>query len=268
MKVELGAEAKTKPEVSVIVPVLGYDNIKLFLDSLQFASCRTSEIIILDSTPYKERIEFRNFDPDKKSTIIHVIMDPPLSFHAIWNLGLRISTAPYIALMNDDIAWGHRSLDNCIEALRAFNLLAVYPKHTSSKPDTVMKTEELALWFETAKEISQKPISLEGPPEYRGFAWIMHRKVLDIVGYFDEQFGLYYGDNDYYYRLIDVRRPPRCVTNAVIHHFVSQTTKACQKRGDDRDFLQIRKDDMVRFRKKWGKLTAKDRMKALGITQG
>lgn len=243
------------PELSVVVPILGYESIGAFMQTLQVAWPDTIEVIILDSTPFGERHDSVNYDESGKSTIIRAIIDPPMNFHATWNLGLRMARGRYIALVNDDILFGHRSLAHCVNAIDKFEIPCVYPQHTSG-PAELSKFEELG------KSTAQLPMQLIGPPEYRGFCWVMACDVPDLIGYFDERFELYYGDNDYWYRLIKEGYPPRCVQNAMIHHFESRTTKIIESKMT-KNFKAICEADRKLFLEKWGDVNAKQLLREL-----
>jgi glycosyltransferase involved in cell wall biosynthesis len=243
------------PKLSVVVPILNYDSIGFFMQTLQVAWNESIEIIILDSSKFGERQDSVNYDESGKSTIIRAIIDPPFNFHGIWNLGLRMARGEYIALVNDDLLFGYKSLRHCVDAIDKFELPVVYPMHTSGPADINSFEAE-------GRKAAQRPLEFVGPPEYRGFCWVFAADIFDHVGYFDEQFELYYGDNDMWYRLIQAGWPPRCVHNALIHHFESRTTNIVQSKTG-KDFKAISEADRKLFKAKWGKTNAKQLLREL-----
>lgn len=248
------------PSLSVVVPILGYDSLGAFMQTLSVAWGNTIEVIILDSTPFGERHDSVNYDVSGRSTIIRAIIDPPINLHAAWNLGLRMARGKYIALVNDDILFGDRSLYHCTQAIEKFNLPCVFPQNTTG-PAEVSKFEELG------KKIAEQELNFIGLSNYLGFFWVFAREVLDIVGPFDERFNLYYGDKDYWYRLIEAGYPPRCVQNAMVHHFESRTINILRS-AKKLDFEAISKSDRALFKEKWGKKNSKALLRELKLKGG
>jgi len=248
-----------KPELSVVVPILGYDSIGAFMQTLQVAWTRSIEVIVLDSTPFGKRHDTVNYDESGKSTIIRTIIDPPMGFHETWNLGLRMARGDYIALVNDDLLFGHLSLEHCVQAIDKFELPCVYPMHTSGPA-------QLERFEAEGRNVAELPLALVGPSEYRGFCWVMTRDLQDIVGSFDEQFELYYGDKDYWYRLIKEGYPPRCIQNALVHHFEGRTIKIIES-ATKKDFRAIGDADFARFKQKWGETNAKQLLREMKLKE-
>ena len=244
-----------KPDLSVVVPILGYDSIGAFMQTLQVAWSKTIEVIILDSTPFGERHDTVNYDQSGRSTIIRAIIDPPMPFHATWNMGLRMARGEHIALVNDDLLFGYKSLEHCVQAIETFDLPCVYPMHTSGP--AVVENFEM-----DGKKHAERPLGLIGPPEYRGFCSVFAADIFDIVGYFDEHFEMYCGDDDMWYRLIKEGYPPRCVNNALVHHYERRTINiVANKTG--KDFKAIQEADRNLFKEKWGKTNARCLLKGL-----
>jgi len=245
------------PELSVVVPILGYDSLGTFMQTLQVAWSGTIEVILLDSSPFGQRHDSVNYDSSGRSTVIRAIIDPPINFHATWNLGLRMARGQWVALVNDDILFGHKSIENCVQAIEKFDLPCVYPRHSRGPA-------QVELFEKEGRDISALPLEFVGPPEFLGFVSIFDRKALDIVGYYDEQFEMYCGDNDMWYRYIECGYPPRCVNNARIHHFGSRSTNIVKSDpANTKDFKAICEADRVLFRKKWGKVNAKHLLRQL-----
>jgi glycosyltransferase involved in cell wall biosynthesis len=252
------------PKLSVVVPILNYDSISFFMQTLSNAWDESIEVIIIDSAPFGQRQDSVNYDQSGKSTIIRAIVDPPFNFHGHWNLGLRMARGEYIALVNDDILFGVKSLRHCVDAINRFELPVVYCQHTSG-PAALEK------FLPESAKIADLPLGFIGPAEYRGFFWVFAADTFNHVGYFDERFKLYYGDNDMWYRLIKWGYPPRCVQNALIHHFESRTTNNLMNTDAEKNkkyFENICDADRKRFRKKWGKVTGQQLIRELKRDRG
>jgi len=237
------------PELSVVVPILGYDSIATFMQTLQVAWSDSIEVIILDSTPFGKRQDTVNYDESGKSTIIRAIIDPPINFYQTLNMGLKMARGEHIVLSHDDVLFGYKSLKHCVDAINKFELPCVYPRSTFGPA----LLERFAI---EGKTTSENPLELgDEMLEYYSFCLVIESDIFDFFGYFDDQFEMYCGDRDYRYRLIQEGYPPRMVNNALVHHFEGRTIRTLQSSG--KDFSAIEKSDKSKFKSKWGHVNAK-----------
>jgi len=222
------------PKISIVVPFVKHDFLLGFFNSLPAALNReTAEVIAIDNTWVNGDRAPRKL-PDAHVQLLHLYAEPALPLHAAWNMGMRTARGDYICVANDDIVWREKALVNMVEALDINKLRCVYPTHTSGLN---------ILPPPPASQNPHGPVNLIGPPEFRGFCFMLTRECFErSVCDFDEQFELFYGDDDYARRLIAVGSPARQVGNAVIHHFESQSVSklpvgvmgGCRQRDYDR----------------------------------
>lgn len=181
-------------------------------------------------------------------TIVHHCLDRPL--HRSWNRGCRLATGQYIAVCNDDLVFGYRSLTNCVEAMDRAKAHACYPCHTR---------HALPSDFDhLARNKSSEPGEFQGPPEFRGFCFLISAVAYEKVGPFDEEFQFYCGDDDYWFRLCKAGFWPREVRNALVHHYQEATTHKRMRDPEEgqayRDWLnKALNQDLHRKYKKWGR---------------
>jgi hypothetical protein len=245
-----------RPALSVVVPILGYDNIGFFMQTLQVAWGDTIEVIILDSAKFGERQDSVNYDTSGKSTIIRAIMDPPIPFYEALNMGVRAARGEYIAICHDDVLFGYKSLHHCVEAMNQHDLPCAFPRHTYG-PASIPTFEG------QGKDAAERPprLIVNPPTDYLPCCMVYTWDIFEILGWFDERFTFFEGVRDYWYRLIEDGYPPRCVDNALVHHFEGRTRNLVK----GRDFAAIQKADKKTFKDKWGKTNSKQLLRQLKL---
>lgn len=134
------------------------------------------------------------------------------------NDGIRMATGDYIMVVNNDVQWMNGDLKSlCIE-------------NTVTSP----------VLLNTSGEMSEQ--------YFWGCFFVIPRKVLEKVGYLDEQFFLYCSDTDYVRRLKNEGIECRSISSCVIFTEGARTT--CMMK--DREELD--KKDTEKFVDKWGLL--------------
>jgi glycosyltransferase involved in cell wall biosynthesis len=248
-----------KPELSVVVPICGYDSIGSFMATLQVAWGSTIEVIILDSSKFGERQDSVNYDTSGKSTVIRAIIDPPIPYYVALNMGARMARGEYIAICHDDVLFGYKSLHHCVEAMNHHDLPCAFPRHTYG-PASVESFEVYG------KDAAARPLRLISKPEtdYLPCCMVYTWDIFELLGWFDEQFTFFEGIRDYWYRLIEHGYPPCCVDNALVHHFEGRTRNLIK----GKDFDAIEKADKKAFKAKWGKLNSKALLRQLKSDDG
>lgn len=222
--------------ISIVVPVVSAKWLPGFFRTLPMACSGLDEpveVIILDNG-----CEERNLGYGYAFQTCVVYHDPPVSFHASWNAGVRLAAGDVVVIANDDILWGWRSVTNLRAALPAHNLLCCYPTPAVS---------EAALGL--ADVNADEPPHLVGPPEFRGWCHAWSRDGLAAVGSFDERFELFYGDDDAWMQTIEMGRPARQVHNAWVYHIGSQSVRELAPEY----VREAKARDKARFDMKWGR---------------
>jgi len=227
--------------ISIVVPVVSAKWLPGFFRTLPMACSGLDEpveVIILDNGCEERSLGFGY--AFQTCVVYH---DPPVSFHAAWNAGVRLAAGDVVIVANDDILWGRRSVTNLRAALPAHNLLCCYPAPAVSEA-------ALAL----VEPVADEPPRLIGPPEFRGWCHAWTKGGLEALGaldrgVFDERFELFYGDDDAWMQTITVGSPARQVHNAWVYHIGSQSVRELAPEY----VREAKARDKARFDMKWGR---------------
>jgi len=149
------------------------------------------------------------------------------------NQGFKISTAPYVCVMNNDVIVSDRWLDNMV--------------------DIMDKNQRIGLMNPRWEKGSFK--GLRG--EYietdwcRGFCVLIKREVIDKIGGFDEAYGFgYWEDHDFSVRAIKAGYICGLALNSFAEHIKNVSVKSAMKQKEW-DELFARNRDI--FEKRWGR---------------
>lgn len=246
-----------KPIASIVVPLINWKQTDGFISSL--ISCGLAdmppdsvELIVMDNGPDPVwPTSLKEASEDPRIRFVRALRHSPTApLHRSWNVGATYSAGHNIIVVNDDIIWGRRSVFNFCRALHLFkpSLWCCYP--------TPASTAEEAL---SLGNVVDRPPTLVGPPEFRGWAFAFSRLGWEEVGPFDEDFELLYGDDDCWMRTIEAGHPARQVDNAILYHLGSQSLWTVEGTGMSYN------RDAARFKEKWGGRTGQDFLKEKGF---
>lgn len=149
------------------------------------------------------------------------------------NQGLKISTAPYVCVMNNDVIVSAGWLDSMV--------------------DIMDKNQRVGLMNPRWEKKSFKGLGGEyiETDWCRGFCVLIRKEVIDKIGYFDEAYGFgYWEDHDYSVRAINAGYIPALALNSFVEHIKNVSVKSAMKQKEwDKLFARNRNT----FEKKWGK---------------
>jgi GT2 family glycosyltransferase len=228
-----------KPTLSIVIPVKGQRQYTCTcLADITSTTHVPYEVVIYDS-PSNER-----FDPslhnDMPLTVLYG-QDPKVGMYELLNRAVECAQGDYLAIINNDILLGQRVFDNCIAAMQQFNLQSVYPR-VFTNPGPVDWLD----WYSIANKLGSSPLTIAGPPEWRGWFIVVTRGAWEAVGGFDEHYKLNYGDNDFFEKLKRIGVISRQVENAAVHHFQGQTPRP------DWYTPEVGDAETTYFKQKWG----------------
>lgn len=148
------------------------------------------------------------------------------------NQGLRLATGDYIAVCNNDIVVEEGWLNKLAAVVDRPDIGAVCPLVVLHKDHD---------WFE------RKPMVVDKKKNFEGSCWVIHRRVLDQIGYLDEYFSpVYCEDTDYWHRMYLNKMRVVQYLDVVIEHKQNQT----MKRKPENDKLES--EAVKKFIAKWG----------------
>lgn len=194
-----------------------YNDVKLCLESVvKYTTPPFSLILIDDGSKELTQKYVENFVKIHNNTqLVHNNTARGYTYAA--NQGLKISSAPYVILLNSDTIVTYEWLDRIIECADSDDKIGIVgPLSNTASWQSVPNIDENGDWAKNAlpSEISiqqmgrliAKYSSRTFPkiPFINGFCLLIKRKLIDDIGYFDEHnFGRGYGEeNDYCLRAL------------------------------------------------------------------
>jgi GT2 family glycosyltransferase len=192
---------------------------------------------------------FEYLGKDENTTVFNFRENRGVSWS--WNFGIKYAIehfeSDYFFIPNNDTLLHPKCIDNLISELQT--------------AETVMATA-----YDVSGEISQ-PIEVTGlevpvkrevkeSPDFSGF--MIAKKTLDKVGYFDENFyPAYFEDNDYHYRIKLAGLKAYRTNQALYFHYGSRTIKDNKyvKTASNQKFLA----NQEYFKTKWGDVPGKEK---------
>lgn len=191
------------------------------------------EVILVDNGSTDGSVEFvsRTFPQ------IRLIENPEnIGFAAGSNIGIEVAKGDYIATLNNDAQADRRWLEELVAPMEADHRVGMCASKIlfADRPHTIesmgINLDKAGIaWHRFGGREESEVVDNEEPSEVFGpcaAAALYRRKMLDEIGYFDEEFFAYLEDVDLAWRarLMDWR----CllVPRAKVHHKHSATTKA------------------------------------------
>lgn len=213
----------------IIIPV--WNNLELTkncMESLLKDNSGDYEVILIDNgsdEPTKKYLECLSQNNPNVKVIRN---DVNLGFVKATNMGLKISTAPYVCLLNNDTIATSGWLDRLIDLAQsneAFGLINPVGKgHIEHK---MLPEEYGRLIFKNNKG---KFIEVTAV----GFCLLIKREVLEKIGFLDESFGIGgFDDFDYSRRAYRAGYKSVIALDSYVYHAVSSSFKLLDKREEN-----------------------------------
>ena len=149
------------------------------------------------------------------------------------NQGFKVSTAPYVCVMNNDVIVSAGWLDNMVEVMDKNPKIGLMNQKWEKESFKGAKGDYVETdWC-------------------RGFCVLIKREVINKIGGFDEAYGFgYWEDNDYSIRAIKAGYICGLALNSFVEHIKNVNIKSAMKQKEW-DELFARNRDI--FEKKWGR---------------
>jgi GT2 family glycosyltransferase/glycosyltransferase involved in cell wall biosynthesis len=221
-------EALPLPKISVIV--LTYNNLdltKTCLDSLlRWNDYPALEIIVVDNASNDDTPAYLTALHAQHPEIKVILNADNVGFAAGNNVGLKVATGDYVAMLNNDTVvtpgW----------ALTLARHLQANPDIGLIGPVTNNIGNEAKITIEYSNFNDMVPIALAHTAAHMGqhfplrtlafFCVMMPRAIFEQVGYLDENFGLgFFEDDDYCRRIEALGKTIVCAEDVFVHHHLS-----------------------------------------------
>jgi GT2 family glycosyltransferase len=192
----------------------------------------TFNVILLESNYNFDRENFFYPFPNVKV----VIPREGFNFNRFLNIGLRYTTHDWILFSNNDVIFHKNWLGE---------ILNVKKQHPEIQSFCPFDAKSPYLKVENYNHKSHH-IGYRVPVEFVGWCYLFERSVIGKLGQFDEQFDLYFQDNDLALMLKKSKILHAMVPSSFVEHLGGYTTGSY-----DASQTEKYKEDKEKFSKKW-----------------
>ncbi|CUU08634.1 Glycosyltransferase, GT2 family [Candidatus Kryptobacter tengchongensis] len=251
------------PLVSIIIPVFNQvKHTKLAIESIQKFTNVSYEIIVVDNASTDETKDYLSSLSATIGEVVKVITNPQnYGFPKAVNQGIALSRGEYIVVLNNDVIvtdkWIERLIAHTIDD-PTIGIVAPMSNYVSGL-QKLDGAEKFYLKGEKVDEISLLKFSEDlyqknkGQklifPRVAGLCMLIKRKVIEIIGGFDERFSPgNFEDDDFCLRTVLAGFKIAIAKDVFIHHFGSKSFNA---NGREK-YIHILKQNEKIFVEKWG----------------
>ena len=214
------------------------------LESLyKFTNPDLFELIIINNGSDDGTKEFLADFASKKENVIVINNEQNLGFSKGMNQGLKTAKGDFIFLLNNDLLFSPNWLEKFVEILEENNDIGLISCKTN------YAGEDFQL-YENSKELTQENyLDRINLPKTNNFKYVetarvvffcvgMTRKTFEKVGYFDENFGLaWFEDDDYTIRTLLAGLKTAIAQDIFVYHNHSCTTADIAKTKEGKIFF-------------------------------
>jgi len=207
-------------DAKIVIPVFNQAHYtKMCLDSLRNAGVADSQIIIVDNASTDETADLLAARPQ-----VQVIRNSFNHFCGAWSQGARAAVpATWTVILNNDVLVSQGWLEGLIHFAEENHVDVVSPAICEGEQDYDLS--------EYAKNFMNKMIQVKRTGVAKGCGFMVHRRVFDAIGYFDEDPKLGgYQDDEFFHRCRNHDFRLAITGRSFMHHFGSISQKAVKKK--------------------------------------
>ncbi|MHB9093104.1 MAG: glycosyltransferase family 2 protein [Eubacteriales bacterium] len=240
------------PRLTSII-ILTFNELRFTKVCLEYIRRYTSEpyeLVVVDNASTDGTVEYLRGQKDIKL----VINDKNNGFAKGCNQGIEIAAGDYILLLNNDTAVSPGWLGNMIVCLESDQSIGI----VGPRSNYVKEPQRLKVEYTTMDQIvsfSTQFNKVSDPSKWFelemavGFCMLIKRKVIDVVGLLDEQFGKgFFEDDDYCRRAKEKGFKIMCAGDTFVHHFGSASFI-----GNKIDYNRLERENWIKYNAKWHK---------------
>jgi GT2 family glycosyltransferase len=222
-------------QCDIIIPVWNKPDLtRSCLDSIYAHTHTQFSLILIDNGSVPEMRDFlRDFSACRQNIRL-IENDANLGWIKAVNQGMRLSSAPYVLIMNNDtLVMTDDWLTKLIAVAESYQDIGLVNPNFEEKKETYTKADFVEIDF------------------CRGYCALIKRNVIERIGLFDESYGLgYYDDDDYSVRAINAGFMCVRANNVFVEHLRDSTFSDIFKK-DER--LKLHYRNKMLFYSKWGR---------------
>lgn len=220
-------------EISLVIPVFNQLAYTVnCVESLNRAGIGDAQIIVVNNASTDGTAEFLAAHPE----IRVVSNETNIGCGPAWTQGARLSSAEWTVVLNNDVLIPA----GCLEGLINF---AVENKYDVVCP-AMREGDADYDWQSHAAEFMKKMKDVRREDIAHGVCFMVHRKVFETIGYFNNFGG--YEDDDFFRRARQAGFRLAITGRAFLHHFGSVTQKGMKFKG------VMNREHRLRYRKAIG----------------
>lgn len=207
MKLSVVFLSKVSDESSCLLLKQAIESVVLSTEGFDF------EIIIVESGD----IEWAQRIVKDQGVIIPYVFKE-FNFHKALNLGLAKALGAYICFSNNDVIFYQDWYKNIHEVMHKNNFGAASP----------VDPQEDKLWMVDKKERSFVE-GYEIQKHFKGWCFVVDRRVFKVIKQFDERFDFYFADNDFITQIEFAGFKHASVLNSKVHHLAKSNESIVDK---------------------------------------
>ncbi len=203
-------------DVAIVIPVfnqLAYT--RGCVDSLRAAGIADEQVIIINNASTDGTLEYLNANPR-----IQTAHNPAnLGCGGAWTQGSKLSKATWTVVMNNDVLIPRGCMEGLVDFAAKENFDIVSPAMREGEMDYDFAAHAAQL-MQQMKDAYREGIAY-------GVCFMVHRRVFDVIGYFDNDPKLGgYEDDEYFRRARKAGFRLAVTGRGFLHHFGSITQKS------------------------------------------
>lgn len=181
------------------------------------------------------------FDRYNETGIIanYIKTNEKFNYNRFVNFGLAHVTCDWVIISNNDVGYEKNWLTEIMDVHRARPDI-----HSFSPKDPILYIKEFDWHFINSPDMYFE--SYQVHEALMGWCLVIKKESLDLIRPFDEQFDMYYQDNDYAMMLIKNGIKHALVRNSVVCHLGSLNISALTF-----EKLNKMEEDRIKFENKW-----------------
>ncbi len=221
------------PKVNILI--LQYNNSVDTLDclwSLRNVTYPNFNVVIIDNNSREEEIEkIRKYVNEEKDDFnIHLIeTGSNLGYAGGNNVGMEYSFkngVDYVFVLNNDTVVAPDFLDNLIKHIDDYGIVGPkmnYYRHGPGKDEVWFSGANVKFLDTNIQHSTENIENIKITDFISGAGMLIKKELVDKIGYFNEDYFLYYEDVDYCLRAKKAGYESACVGDSIIWHKVSKT---------------------------------------------